>query len=362
MAKFLVAITVVLAALLPLLPSPPAFASTIAASYAVSAGTGLELQSYSAVNGDIYSGGAATLDFGYGIQVPSFTGNISSVGNLSVGLLSNVTGNVNTNASLTLAGDVNLTGNAVYGTTLSVASGSSIRGTTTHQANSVQNAALPLPTGFVPGTMNVTASNNLTLSPGSYGDVTESSDFDTVILSSGNYYLKSLSLNTGDTFAFNIVNNQPINIYSQGNISVASGLNIVVNGVSYTSPTSGVNDALAQLVSFETDGNFANPSGFSSYFFGTIYAPDGNINMQFNNMEGQLIAGGSITGTGYIDYQPSARLQATPVPEPAAGALFGLGLLSLSACWRNWHARLKTYGPSAQSVPGTSIMTALVDW
>jgi len=350
MTKSLVTTTIVFAALLPFLPSPSAFAGPIAASYAVSAATGLELQSYSAVNGDIYSGGAATLDFGYGIQVPSFTGNVKSIGNLSIGLLSDLTGNVNTDGSLTLASDDDLTGNAIYGTTLSVgSSGSSISGTASHQANSVQSAALPLPTIFSPGTTKVTATNNLSLSPGSYGDVTESSDFDTVALSSGNYYLKSLSLNSSDTFAFNIVNNEPINIYSQGNISIASGLNIVVNGVSYTSPTSGVNNALARLVTFETDGNFSNPEGFLNYFFGSIYAPDGNINMQFDYMEGQLIAGGNITGTGYVDYQPSARLLAAPVPEPTAGALFGLGLLSLCVCRRNWLARLKTLGPDAQA-------------
>jgi hypothetical protein len=67
-------------------------------------------------------------------------------------------------------------------------------------------------------------------------------------------------------------------------------------------------------------------------------------------MEGQLIAGGSIIGTGYIDYQPSARLQATPVPEPASGALFGLGVLFVSVYWRNWHTRLKT--PAKPSTPG----------
>jgi hypothetical protein len=201
----------------------------------------------------------------------------------------------------------------------------------------VQSAALPLPTSFVPGTMNVNATNNLALSPGSYGNVAESTDFDTVTLSSGNYYLNSLTLSSGDTLDFNIVSNQPINIYSLGNISIASGLNIEVNGVPYTSPTSGVNDALAQLVTFETDGNFTNPAGFVSHFFGTIYAPDGNINMQLNYMEGQLIAGGSITGTGYIDFQPSARLQSTPVPEAASIVLIGLALLPLSVvCWRNW--------------------------
>ena len=215
----------------------------------------------------------------------------------------------------------------------------------------MQSAALPIPTIFAPGTMNVTTSSNLALSPGSYGDVIENGDFDTVTLTSGNYYLKSFSLNGSDTLALlNIVNNQPINIYSQGNISIASGLNIVVNGVSYTSPTSGIDDSLARLVSFETDGNFTNPQGFLNYFFGTIYAPDGNINMQFNYMEGQLIAGGSVTGTGYIDFQPSARLHATPVPEPASGALIGLGLLSLSICWRKSACPAKKLlDPSAQA-------------
>ena len=87
MTKSLVTTMVVFVAFLPLMPCPRAFAGPIAASYAVAAGTGLELQTYSAVNGDIYSGGTTTLDFGYGIQVPSFAGNIKSVGNVSVGLL-----------------------------------------------------------------------------------------------------------------------------------------------------------------------------------------------------------------------------------------------------------------------------------
>ena len=138
--------------------------STNPADYAIVGESGVSLNSYSTVLGDIYCGGNLDLQFGYGIQNSQNAGNMFSTGNVNVGLLSDVTGNIYANGGVSVNGDDTITGNVVYGTTYSTAlTGNLVGGTVTRGANTVPAIGLPGPMSFTPGTNNITTAGNLTL-------------------------------------------------------------------------------------------------------------------------------------------------------------------------------------------------------
>ena len=57
-----------------------------------------------------------------------------------------------------------------------------VSGTVTQAANSVPTVNLPSAVSFTPGTNDITTASNLTLAPGSYGNVTESGQFQNIYL------------------------------------------------------------------------------------------------------------------------------------------------------------------------------------
>ena len=184
--------------------------------------------------------------------------------------------------------------------------------------------------------------------PGSYGAVQETGLFESVHLSSGNYYLGSLSLLGSTSLYLDFTNLQPINVYVQGNITLDSGFDVYVNGVQVGNGNNGLQTEYAGLTLFETHGNFSLASGFLNYFYGTLFAPSGSVTMNVQDMFGSILASGPITGNAYIDLRSSQTLA---VPEPPSITLLVVGMVALtlllvqlrseSVCVRTRNGRLK---------------------
>ena len=269
------------------MPAVAAAISTNPADYAIVGENGVSMNSYCTCLGDIYSRGDLNLQFGYGIQSGSNAGNMISTGNVNVGLESNVTGNIYANGGVSLNGDDTITGNVVYGTTYGTSlTGNLVTGTVTQAANSVPAVNLPTATGFTPGTTDINASSNLTLAPGSYGNVTESGLYQNVYLSSGDYYLKSFNMPSGG-YLLNITN-APIRVFVQGNVDFGSYLTTYLNGQS--SGTS----SLASCVLFQAGGNFNLDGGSLYNFYGTVFTPDGSVSLSNDSMYGSIMSSGSV--------------------------------------------------------------------
>ncbi len=271
-------------------------------SYAIMGGSTVLLDTYSTVNGDVYSAGNTTVKFGYGIQRSGTSGNFYSGGNwIAEGTLSDFTGNVAANGSVSVASGVDVIGKVQYGTTYT--GGGNVTGTITQVSNSVPALALPTPRMFTAGTNTVASSSNLVLAPGSYGDINLSSSFyNTLTLSSGDYFVGSLTGGTSGLRTLNLnLTNGPIRFYSTGDINLSNYLDVVVNGVTMSTSISNFQPEarLASAVIFQTNGNFTLEGGGISSFFGTIHAPNGTVNVTSGNRYGTIIAGGAITAEGY---------------------------------------------------------------
>ena len=247
--------------------------------------------------------------------------------------LSQVTGNVFANQSITLnTSSANVSGNATYGST--ILNSGTVGGSIIHQANSVAAVNLPSATSFSAGFLDSIHNTDFTLAPGSYGAVQETGLFKSVHLSSGNYYMNSLSLLNSTSLYLDYTAQQPINIYVLGNINLGSGFNVYVNGVPVGNGNNNLQTGYAGLTLFETHGNFVLPGGFLNYFYGTVFAPNGSITMDVEDMFGSLIAGGPIKGNVYMDLRTSQQLA---VPEPATNVLAILGAACLMLMFRRRH-------------------------
>jgi hypothetical protein len=302
-----------------------------ATDYSIFSASSIELTSYSTSVGPIYSGGNLHLDFGYGIQRPlQNSGDMYARGAFVQDDLSQVTGNVFANQSITLnTSSARVSGNVTYGT--SISNGGTVSGSVIHQANSVAAVNLPSATTFSAGFFDEIHNTDFTLAPGSYGAVQETGLFKSVHFSSGNYYMNSLSLLNSTSLYLDYTAQQPINVYVQGNINLGSGFKVYVNGVPVGNGNNNLQTGFASLTLFETHGNFTLPGGFLNYFYGTVFAPNGSITMNVQDMFGSLIAGGPINGNVYMDLRSSQLLA---VPEPATNVLALLGAASLMLMFR----------------------------
>jgi hypothetical protein len=327
-----------------------------ATDYAIFSATSVELTSYSTAVGPIYSGGKLQLDFGYGIQRPSQnSGDMYARGDFVQDSLSQVTGNVFANQSISLnSSSTHVSGNATYGST--IAYSGTVGGTIIHQPNSVAAVNLPSATTFSPGFFDSIHNTDFTLAPGSYGAVQETGFFKSVHLSSGNYYLNSLSLLNSTSLYLDYTDQQPINVYVLGNINIDSGFKVYVNGTQVGNGNNNLQTGYASLTLFETHGNFVLSGGFLNYFYGTVFAPNGGITMNVQDMFGSLIASGPITGNVYMDLRPSRQLA---VPEPASSVLAVLGAASLIlTCRRRPRGSGGASSPVMDALPGSSTRAA----
>ena len=310
-----------------------------ATDFAVFAGRDVTLESYSTVLGDVYAAEEININFGYGIQRPERNqGDFYSLGNIStIGGLSDVNGDMWANGSITFGSSgVDVIGNATYGASISGNAGTIVQGTINHAANSVPTLSLPPITQFSAGAedyVEIDGQDAVVLPPGSYRDVSLTSKTDELHLSSGDYFMRRLDAWISAELHLDLTDG-PINVYVANDVFFESGLRVFVNDeeLSLTDKNPPLNVDLAELVTFETHGDFTIDKGFLSSFFGTVYAPYGNIEVDTQGFYGSMISGRNITGDFYIEHHPSSRLA---VPEPSSGVMIA-GLLAGLCCVRPW--------------------------
>jgi hypothetical protein len=111
--------------------------------------------------------------------------------------------------------------------------------------------------------------------------------------------------------------------------------NVTVNGASFSS----ANSSLAADVLLETLGNYSQNTLGSVNFFGTIFAPDGNVTIgQFSNLTGQIIAGGQVSiGVGFN--QSFVASQTLPEPSSLLTLALGIGGAILGLRYRRMEQR-----------------------
>ena len=270
-------------------------APTSAMQTAVYSNGPVTLESYSAVQGDIYSGANATLEFGYEIQRPGLTlGDVYAAGDFFLGSLSNVIGNVFTNGSVTVDGS------------------GKVHGSITAAPGTVYPCLpMPQPASFNHGTSNLTLSGGV-LSPGAYGDITIKGG--TLTFTAGNYYLRSLTTTTTTTFNFDLTSG-PINLFVTDDINLVAYQKYQVNGDIVDQYLTQAQRDLASQVLIEAHGNITNYSRSLSGFFGTMLAPFGQITLDSADSFGALIACDGVTAETYLRYFPSDELLSRPLVD-----------------------------------------------
>jgi predicted acyltransferase (DUF342 family) len=306
----------------------------------INAGGTVFLGGNSSSYGPVTARGSVTADFPVTIN-----GNVLTGGNYTMGPFGLVKGNVTANGSITL-------------------NGSQVTGLVTPNAMvnvtplAFSPVTVPGADKFSAGGQDVVLGNlqSIALSPGSYGKLSLGGS-NNVQFRSGDYFFTSiesrLPFNFANSLSFDLTNG-PVNIFVTGKIDLGTGTggNIFVNGVpafvGLGSPNPAVNQALAGDVFLETLGTFTG----NGVFFGTIFAPDGDINPTGLNVIGSLIAGGSVADvdptfagvqTLNVIGVPSNRFvnqQGPAVPEPSTLALGCVAALGL-ACLRLGRGRRK---------------------
>jgi cytoskeletal protein CcmA (bactofilin family) len=300
----------------------------------------VDLNAYAHIYGDLNCGGNANLGSSYNLY-RNAAGNVAAGGSLSMNS-GELDGNAKANGDVTMTSSAKIVGNLTYGGNLSQGPNAVVTGTVTKAPVTVDKTytpqVLPPATIFTPGAQSVSA-KDLTLAPGSYGDVAQSNGHGTLHLSSGNYYLRSLTTYWTDLYLD--LSNGPINVFSTGDMKLGSGMNVYVNGQSVSAGNSGLDRVLAKNVLFETHGNFTLASGFLNHFFGNIFAPNGRIDLESQDIFGSMIAGDTVTAYPHSVqlYHYSSNYLAAAVPEPSAMAMLCAAALGMLG-WR-WRARRK---------------------
>jgi predicted acyltransferase (DUF342 family) len=277
--------------------------------------------------GDVFQGQGSTT-----------TGNIAAGGSFSNADFSVVNGNVSANSNVTVDGAVK--GNVVFGGTLSVGPFGSITGTQTHGTVAVNPtsyalASIPNADSFSSGGPPVTGGTSLAnpLAPGSYGALNIPT-FGKLYLTAGNYFFDSFSFNGDSIHLLNLTPQSHINIFVKGDVFENTFANIFVD----EQPFGSANASLASNVLLETLGNYSQNSLGSVEFFGTIFAPDGNIAIgQFSSLTGSLIAGGRVdVGVGFNESFVSSSVL---FPEPSSAVLLVAGLAGVLVLARGHRRR-----------------------
>lgn len=304
--------------------------NTQATEFAIFAGGDVNLESYSTVLGDTYAGHNANISFALGIQRPDrHLGNYYAVQDIvTTGGLSDFNGNLSANRNIFFdSNGVDVNGNAIYGNEISSNASSIVNGSIQKVPNSVPILSLPDATTFSAGSNDyneLPGQDTVTLTPGSYRNVSLTSKTDQLHLSSGDYYMRRLDTWISTELHLDTTGG-PINVYVANDVFFESGLNVFINGEEISSSLAIVpqNVDEAHKVTFEVHGDFTIDPGFLSNFFGTVFVPFGNVEVDANNFFGSIISGQDVTGNVYIEHYASHRLMT--VPEP------GFAIISFAA-------------------------------
>ena len=277
-------------------------------------------------------------------------GGIGSVGGNITSATGNVelVGSVDVNGNVTAAGDVtqDFSGSEINGNVLAggdVLISGSVNGSVTHggvltfgtfaDASDIRDGSTvggPVaPALFVapalPAGQGLTASTNdisldtfedITLAPGTFGTLNFASS-NTVSLSTGTYVFQDIvSPSNLNELAFDVTGGA-IEIFI---VDPDAGFDLIqsINGERLFAGN--VPDpALAEAITLEVADSFT----LGSDFFGTLFAPNGDITLETAaGVEGQVLAGGDVFFEG--------SNAVNTIPEPATAALLALGGLMLT--------------------------------
>ncbi len=322
--------------------TPPSSAT----DYALFAERDITLESYSTILGDSYTASNLNIEFAFGIQRPDRNqGDFYAQGDiLTTNGLSDINGSLFANGAIAFDSVIDVFGDATYGSTISANAPSVVDGAITQSPDSVPNIGLPAVTGFSSGLENYVeqpGENVVVLAPGAYRNVSLTSQTDELHLSAGDYYMRRLDTWISTELHLDLTGG-PINVFVENDIFMESGLKVFVNGEELLQSTSSPppsNASLASDVTFEVHGDFTIDSGFLSSFFGTVFAPFGDIVVDTQGFYGSMISGRSIRGDFYLEHHASNRLSGSTVPEPSTYAMAVLGLVGLGVVARRRRKR-----------------------
>jgi hypothetical protein len=103
---------------------------------------------------------------------------------------------------------------------------------------------------------------------------------------------------------------------------------VFVNGTAVTQTLTPSLRELASQVLFEVHGEVDIDASITSSFFGTIFAPNGGVEIAVRDFYGAIYASGSVRAEAYLVHVPS---QVLAVPEPSSAALAALVMAMVGA-------------------------------
>lgn len=319
----------------------------------------------------VFSGSTLTIDGGYETSIGGHTlinGNIGSnqdlfmQGNPLSGYPAQLNGSAYAGGNLTFGQDLivgsstelhevvangaaNIMGGAkIWGTldafSATLGLGASVTGgVTAPSSKTFSLIAMPASTTFTAGGTNQTVptgqGNSLTVAPGTYGTLATSSQNQSVVLSSGNYYFNAISTQGGFDLQIDLTSGNPVNIYVLGNAAFAGQQTLLVKGEGTGGAFVSISaaPALASLIYLETHARFTMTGGL-----------DGTHNIWGGTVYASLLTGGSpqVSIGQYTDWYGAAYAldsfdtadhgtwnYVQLVPEPTTIGFMSLGVLSL---------------------------------
>lgn len=278
----------------------------------ITVGGALTLNSNTTVNNNIVAGGDVTTSFSTVNGSIRTNGNYAATSSFDV-----VNGNVFASGNVTMNGDV--FGNLTHGGTFSAGPFGSVSGTRTNAPNSTvvpsfATRTLPTATSFTSGGANVFSSDDIYLAPGSYGTLT-TGVFTELFLTGGDYYFDSFNFSGWAIHLQNVSAANPVRVFVSGDLVTDTLTPMTINGLDLEDAAG--NAPLADLVSWETHGDFIEADLGGNEWIGTIFAPFGDVSLgQYTDILGRVYAGGTITT------RPGVTLNV--VPEPALLGAVGL--------------------------------------
>jgi hypothetical protein len=306
-----------------------------------------ELPNYPAqLSGSAYAGG--NLTFGQQLTVGSSFGPLREVvsnSTANIGGAANIYGNLYAN-NVTLGNSTGIRkaggvgGNVEY-TTNYIAPGSAVvEGSVTSPSSQTFGLiTMPAATAFTAGGPNQTvpsgSGSSLTLAPNTYGALSTSSQNQTVILSSGDYYFNSITAQGTFQLQIDLTSGNPINIYVVGNATFNQHNTLKVKGAGTGGIFVPINQAqsLASLIYLETHARFVMSGATNAnhnIWGGTVYASlleGGSAEVQIGQYTDWYGAAYAYDSFETADHGKWTYVKA--VPEPQAWCLLAVGGLAL---------------------------------